>query len=536
MTQHDGLCSSVSEPLSLPEVLARNAGSLGDRTAAVCGDFRGSYRILAERVGGLARVLEAEGVEAGDRVLWMGQNCHRVLEALLASAAIGAVFCPVNWRQSPSELAFVVEDLEPKVVIWQEDTIGEQVRAARALAGERAVWVQADSDGDDGYESRLRRHGRSGAPLEELVSDPAAPVLILYTAAFEGRPNGALITQQAIFLQSLMVAMVQQLDAAYSYLNCGPLFHAGTLWQTTATFLVGGKNVFTPRADAAEICRLVAAEACNGALIAGPTMHSIVDLNHDRSYDLHSLRMPPVVPAIESVPDEWWEMVARDESPWGQRPFGYGQTEFMGLVTFNALSQEGRGRHGRPSPVVWLRVVDLEGRDAAPGQIGEIVARGPVVTPGYFNRPELNARRFRNGWYHTHDLGHFDQGGSFTFVGPMVRMIKSGVENVYPVEVEQALASHPGVQACAVIGIPDERWVQSVCAVVVAKPGATVTEEELIDHAKSRIASYKKPKQVILTEELPRKDGVVDYDELDRRYGGGGYPGQEQASFEATRP
>ena len=515
--------------MSLSDVLAQHAECFGSHTAVVCGEFRADYDTLAERVGRVAGVLRAEGVAVGERVLWMGQNCHRVLELLLACSTLGAVFCPVNWRQTPEELAFVLNDLDPSVVVWEEDTIGEQVRAARTLAGGAASWIQADGTGPDSYEGHLAADGDALSP--SLALDPTAPVLILYTAAFEGQPNGAMVTPQAIVLQGLMVAMLQDLDAGYAYLNCGPLFHAGTLWQTTATFLVGGKNVFTRRADPEEMCRLIDAEGCNGAMIAGPTLQRIVELSRERSYNLRSLRMPPVVTAAGSVPEEWWEMVGQDDSPWGRNPFGYGQTEFMGLVTFNAFGVGGVGRHGRPGSVVRLRVVGPDDRDVPAGQVGEIVARGPVVTAGYFRRPELNAVRMREGWYHTNDLGRFEADGTFTFVGPKGRLIKSGVENIYPVEVEQCIASHPMVADCAVIGVPDPDWVQSVCAVVALVPGGQALEQEIIEYARTRIASYKKPKRVVFAEELPRKDGAVDYDELDRRFGGGGYPGQDGASY-----
>jgi long-chain acyl-CoA synthetase len=170
-------------------------------------------------------------------------------------------------------------------------------------------------------------------------------------------------------------------------------------------------------------------------------------------------------------------------------------------------------------------MVDPDGAEVPDGETGEIVARGPIITNGYHARPALNAERFRGGWWHTGDLGRRHHDGSITFVAPFTRIVKSAAENIYPAEVEGCLLQHPAVREAAIIGIPDKRWTQRVLAVVVLEPGAEATADELIDHCRSRIASYKKPGVVEFAQALPRRGWAVDYDELDRRHGGGGYPG-----------
>ncbi len=197
----------------------------------------------------------------------------------------------------------------------------------------------------------------------------------------------------------------------------------------------------------------------------------------------------------------------------------------MGMATFNLLAPDGIGTHGRPSPLVDVRVVDPDGEEVASGETGEIVVRGTTVMCGYWNRSELNAHRSRGGWHHTNDLGRYETDGSFTFVGPKSRMLKSAAENIYPVEVENCLKTHPAVDDCAVIGVPDPQWVQSVKAIVVLAPGAAATGDDLVAHCKERMASYKKPKSIEFVAELPRQGFVVDYDALDAEFGGGGYPG-----------
>jgi long-chain acyl-CoA synthetase len=198
----------------------------------------------------------------------------------------------------------------------------------------------------------------------------------------------------------------------------------------------------------------------------------------------------------------------------------------MGMLTYNALGGECEGSAGRPGPTVRVRIVDPDGAEVPPGETGEIVAAGPQVMVGYRNRPEETARRQRGGWHHTGDLGRREADGSLSFVGPMGRLIKSAAENIYPAEVEAALQAHDAVREAAVIGVPDPKWGQSVRAIVVVHDGKQAGEAELIEHVRSRIASYKKPRSVVFREvPLPRNGWPIDYDALDDAYGGGGYPG-----------
>ncbi|HVX22802.1 MAG TPA: AMP-binding protein [Acidimicrobiales bacterium] len=507
--------TSLTTSLTIADVLEQHVRSFPDGTAVACGDATHTYPELADRSRRLAGWLAAEGVGRGDRVLWLGQNCHRVLECVLACAHLGAMVCPANWRQSADETAFVVDDLAPRVVVWQEQEIGPVVRQARDRARHRATWVRHDDDGAGSYEALL-----AGAPPPPPPSAAADdPVVVLYTAAFDGTPNGALLTQANLLAQSVMIAMLQGIGADTVYLNCGPLFHIATLFVMFPTFHFGGTNVFLARPDPEEICRLVDRHRCTSCFILPPTIAEVVAANAAGRYDLSSLRTAFDMP-------EWRAMTSPDPSPWGARPAGYGQSEVVGLATFAALGgRAGDFTTGRASPLVQVRLVDDADREVAAGDVGEIVVRGWTVGAGYWNRPALNERRSRGGWWHTNDLGRRNPDGTVTFVGPKVRVIKSASENVYPVEVEQCLAAHPAVQDVAVIGVPDPRWGQSVKAVVVRRPDRPVTADELIDHCRDRIAGYKRPRSVEFATDLPRSAAGKDYDELDRQYGGGGYPG-----------
>jgi len=502
--------------LTLGDVLREHRRSHGSRTAAVCGEVRLSYADLDARVNRLANALVAAGFREGDRLLWLGQNCHRLLECLLAAAKLGGMFCPANWRQSPEEMAFVIGDLAPHTVVWQDTEIGATVRAARAAAGKGAVWLRHDDTGTDSYEGFCA----TGTPEDpDVPVDPSRAVLLMYTAAFEGRPNAAMLSHTALVTQSLVMANVQRVDADYVFCNSGPLFHIATFMTTLATFQMAGTNVFTRRVDPEELCRLIETERCTGAFLLPPTIERIIELNRDGRYDLRSLRTFGGRP-------EWERMVSVDDSPWGRRPAGYGQTEVTGMLTLNCIGPPGAGTHGRASPAVQIRIVDPDGNDVPDGETGEIVARGPTVMNGYWNRPELNANRQRGGWHHTNDLGRREPDGTISFVGPKTRIIKSAAENIYPAEVEACIRSHPAVADAAVIGVPDPVWTQNVKAIVVLREGASATAEDIIEHCRARIASYKKPKTVEFVDAIPRKGLAVDYDALDARFGGGGYPGR----------
>jgi acyl-CoA synthetase (AMP-forming)/AMP-acid ligase II len=491
---------------SLGDVLRQHRRSWPAQTAVVCGEHRFDYPALDQRATRLASALSARGVGEGACVLWIGQNCHRLLEALLACAKVGAIFCPVNWRQSDAELAHVIGDAKPRVVFWQGAELGETAKRARELTKDHeALWVEHDAGGPDGYEALVA----SGSPDDaERVVDPASPLLCMYTAAFEGKPRGAVLSHTALLTQGLVTLGVRGIDASYVYLNSGPLFHMATFMFTAATFLAAGKNVFTRRSDPEEFCRLVDAEKCTGAFVMPQTIEKLVELNSGGKYSLKSLRAYAASPA-------WNEMITLDTSPAGRAPGGYGQTEVTGLITMGALGR-------RPIPLAQVRVVDDAGKELGPGEVGEIVARGPTVMTGYLGREAPSG-----DWHKTGDLGRREADGALTFIGPKGRLIKSAAENIYPAEVEACIKQHAAVAECAVIGVPDAEWGQSVKALVVLRKDKTATGDELVEHCRSRIASYKKPKSVVFVDALPKRGHAIDYAALDRDHGGGGYPGDD---------
>jgi long-chain acyl-CoA synthetase len=493
--------------LTLGDVLGEHRRGRPLGLAAVDADVRLTYPQLDERVNRLAAALAADGVAPGDRVLWLGHNSFRILELLLAAARLGAILCPANWRQSADELAFVLDDLAPAVVIAEASESAERARARTT-----ARWLTAGEE----YEAYVA----GGTPAEPTVEvPPDSPVLALYTAAFDGRPAAALLSHSALIAHSMAMLHIRQMEDGFTYLDCGPLFHVGTMMFCLATFQLGGTNVFTPAYDPKEVCRLIEAERCTQAFLFGPMIDQLVEANAGGTYDLSSLRFVSHSP-------EWDAMITVDDSPWCASTMGgYGQTEVGGMLTFLGLAPGAQGYAGRPSPLVHVRILDPAGKEVPPGETAEICARGATVFSGYWNRPELNAAKTAGGWHHTGDLGRREPDGTLTFIGPRLRMIKSANENIYPAEVERALKAHEAVADAAVIGVPDPDWGQNVKAIVVVEPGATLTPEQVVEHVKSQIASYKKPRHVEFAESIPKKGYTPDYDALDAAYGGGGYPG-----------
>jgi len=503
---------SIVQSLGLADILAEHSRRWAGRSAAVDGPVRQTYAELQARVVRLANALRDQGIGPGDRILWLGQNSWRLLETILAAARIGGMVCPANWRQSPAELGFVIEDADPKLVIWQETEIGGAIMEARKLAPSTALWLR--HDGDSEYEAFLA----SGSDEDiETEADPSTPLVMVYTAAFGGRPAGALITHAAIIAQCLVYAPARGITQDYRYLNVGPLFHVATLLDLFATFIMGGLNVFMPRNDPEEICRIIDAEKITGAFVIGPAAEQLAQANKDRRYDLSSLV------ALSGSP-EWNAMVTVDTSPWGRRPYGFGQTESLGYATQALLG--GQGGMGYAAPVVRVRILDEAGDEVPNGTVGEIALRGPTVSPGYWNRPELTEQRQRDGWHRTNDLGRREADGSLSFIGPKGQLIKSAAENIYPAEVEACIRQHPAVKDVGVIGTPDPVWVQSVKAIVVLKPGETATDADIVEHCRARIASYKKPRHVVFVEAIPHAGFAIDYARLNEEHGGGGYPGE----------
>ena len=324
---------------------------------------------------------------------------------------------------------------------------------------------------------------------------------MIYTAAISGNQSGSMLSQTNLLTMGVASAWAADIGSETVFLNSGPMFHIGNFqFFGIPTFVHGGTNVVIPRVTDTEVLRTLAEERVTRAYLMPATIVQVVALNETEKRDLSAFRASLATPV-------WQDTVDSDTSRFvvtgGGVGKGYGQTELTGLTILRAFGGDAIGNAGRPAPVLQVRLLDPDGNEVAVGEPGEICARGDVVHLGYWNRPVENAERWAFGWWHTRDLGQIEPDGSLTFVGTLTRMIKSGAENIFPAEVERALAAHPAVKEAGVIGIPNERWLQDVKAIVVLNEGASATESELIDHCKGLIASYKKPKWCEFVEALP---------------------------------
>ena len=497
---------------SLGDMLRERARSYPASEAAVCGDVRLTYPELDDRVDALARGLASLEVGAGDRLLWLGLNCHRLVESMLAAARLGAIICPANWRLSADEIAVLAGDFAPKAVICQPGAFSADVLGACRASTAGAAWILAGADrGDAGHSG-----GQLGHRYEEILQsgeaprgevDDRTPLLAIYTAAFDGRPKAALLSHVGIIMHSLSLALAQQLTSDAVYLNCGPMFHMGTLMSTFATLAVGGKNVLIPRLDPDAVVRAVATEGCSRAFLPGAVLDSVSAAARSAGLSLASLLVDVTQPQLQGLGTP-------DLSPWGQRPGGYGQTEVTAILTAAALGDPGgTGAHGLPIPVTEVTILDSDGAELPAGEIGEIAARGPTVALGYLGEPAAFAARRSGRWYRTNDAGRREQDGSVTFLGPIGRLIKSGGENVYPAEVEQSARGLAAVADVMVLGVPDERWGHRVAALIVVGDGsdAAVAIQAVDSHWRASLASYKRPREILAVTAIPRQDnGMPD--------------------------
>ena len=493
---------------TLADAARENGLFLAVSEAVVCGADRLTYGEVDTRSSLLAAALSEAGVAPGDCVVWIGHNCHRFLELLFACAKLGAVAVPLNWRWTAAEIRANLAGLAVAAVLASGSPEFESAaRAAVAATGKPVIYHDTDD-----YEERLA--AQRGEPRATADSTDDDAVLGIFTAAFSGRPRVARITHRAIVTQSLVLAAFGIVNPGQEvYLCSGPMFHIGALLQALATFHLGGRVVVLQRAEPGDICDQIEKERCTSAFLVPVTIQAIVEHDTATPRDLTSLRRVMSLPP-EPVAERWYQITSCQPP---ERPGfgGYGQTETYGMVSLDFRQPLSASPFGRPSPAAIVRVVDEAGRELAPGEMGEIAARGPLVMAGYAGEPSLPP----GSWWRTGDLGVIETDGGLRFCGPKTDLIKSGLENIYPVEVENAIRSHEAVADVCVIGVSDPRWGESVRAVVQLRENFPIGPDDLIRHVQEQIASYKKPKSVIIVDALPRSGSAVDRDAVKDRYG-----------------
>lgn len=460
-----------------------------------------TYDRLREEVLRAAGGLCALGVRRGERVATLMFNRAELITSYLALFRIGAILVPLNTRLADPEWEYILEDSGASLVITEAAFEKRILALKERLTGIRhVISIGGQERGAIPWQDLL-----STEPMEEPPQEPGIEddLYILYTSGTTGRPKGAVITHQN-FLWNAINAQVTGGFKADDVVYYGlPLFHAAAMGGCFATLLLGGKVVLRPRFDPLELLSLIESERITRVPAVPPMLLAILETPGLERRDLSSLRAFNT--GATTIPQPLKERL-HERFPWVEITDSYGLTEATSYCTVLAGKEflTKKACVGKPHAYVEVRVVDEKERDVAPGEVGEILVRGPNVMRGYWMRPEETQEALRGGWLHTGDLGRMDEEGYLYVVDRKKDMIITGGENVYPREVEEVLNSHPSVAEAAVVGVPDERWGEKVVAFVVPRSGMNIEPGELDLHCRAHIASYKCPKDYRIVDDLPR--------------------------------
>ncbi len=450
----------------------------------------------------LAAGLRQLGVTRGTRIAVVGQNSLAFFTVYGAAAALGAIVVPINWRLSPDETLFNINDTSSTILFGDNEFLKPLADKPALRTHVEQIYTLDHAESDYPAIDTLM-NAKSAVPINQATSDD--PLVIIHTAAVNGQPRGAILTHANALYACLQLAAEFGDDAAKPHLNLLPLFHVAGLFMALQAFCAGGLNVNMTRFDADRAVALIDQKKTATLFSFPPILGAILDAQEKSGTDISTLKCVLGLEAPDTI-QRYQEVTG------GTFRVLYGQTEASGITTIGPHRQK-PGSAGRPVPLARVDLFDAHDKPVGPGEIGEIVQRGPLVFQGYWNRHEDNAATFANGWHHTGDLGRFDEEGFLWYEGRKAdkELIKPGGENVYPAEVEQTILQHPAVAKVVVFGVPDAKWKEAIKAVCQLKPGEKLSEKELIEFVGEKIARYKKPHQVVFVETLPTdEDGKID--------------------------
>jgi len=483
---------SLGKPRNPTGVLRLHATNSPDRAALVDGATRLTYGELDERVNRLATALAGQGVKPGDRVALMLRNCHQYLELQWAIMRLGAVAVQIGYRLKAPEVAFILGNSEPAALFYQsvdEETVRAAVAEA-ALPHLRTIPIGPK------YEALLAR----GDPRAVPRPPREAAGVMIYTSGTTGCPKGASRGFKESFHESVADFITKVgIRADERHLCVCPLYHSAAPAFCAFIFALGGTVVVMEHFEAEAVLATIAAEKITSAFLV-PTMLARLAAVPD-AYDTHALRW--LASGAAPLPTA----TARDvEARFGRILYNfYGATE-TGLVTLACPGEHTArpGTIGRPLSGNEIRLYDDAGREVPPGDVGEIYVRNSMLVAGYHGNPEATRSAMRDGFFSVGDMARADADGYYYLADRKIDMVISGGVNIYPLEIEQRIHAHPAVMECAVVGVPDPEWGESLRAFVVARPGQAVTGDEVRAFCKQALANYKCPKDVVFLETLPR--------------------------------
>jgi fatty-acyl-CoA synthase len=503
-------------PLLLSDFLNRALRLYPDRPAVVCGEVREKYRTFGERVNRLANALAGLGVGKGDRVAILSPNCHRFLESFYGVTAIGAVLVPLNYRLVPADFLYIVNHAEARVFLVDHELVPVVRQIESELYKVERYVLLADGNetppaGWLSYERILTAASPASPPDPGLEETDLAT--LNYTSGTTARPKGVMMTHRNLYMNAINFALHLGVTDRDIILHTLPMFHANGWGSPFAVTAMGGSHISMRRVDGPSIFELIEREGVTLACMSPAVLAMILNYPDGTK---HALGTTPRLVVAGAPPPAAFIKQLKDRLGWGFIQV-YGLTETAPFLTvsqlkphMNDLPEEEQIRYldraGVEMVGVNLRVVNEQGDDVAADdqEVGEVVTRSNVVLKGYWRQPEETDKVLGGGWFHTGDLATIDKEGSINIVDRAKDVIISGGENVSSIEVEDALYQHAAVLECAVIGVPDEKWGETIKALVVLREGQSPEARQLIDHCRGRLAHFKCPTSVDFVEKLPR--------------------------------
>jgi acyl-CoA synthetase (AMP-forming)/AMP-acid ligase II len=499
--------------MTLGAMLARTARKFPGKTAVVCGDESFTYQEFNQRINRLSQALIKLGLQKGDRLGVLTENCRQFLEIYFAAAKTGAIFCPYNNLLTPKETGELLVYSGPRFLFYSPAQEAKVAELAAKIPGLKGCYClgQPAWEGGKPYED-LVLGGGDEEPAVEVTPDDV--MSIYFTSGTTGKPKGAMRTHNHLCTTAQTGVIENRIGYDERVLVVTPMYHVSFEDNIGRCFLLPNTTVVFPgHFDPGKVLKVIEQAKITCCLLVPTMINAMVHHPDMVKADLSSLRRIFYVGAPMPV-----ELLKKSLKTFGRFGTGfcqqYGATETGPLATI--LLPEDHVVDGPPEKVKRLasagrpvvdcevRLVDPLGRDVEPGGIGEIILRSEAIMKGYWQMPEATEERVREGWLYTGDLGQFDSEGYVFIVDRKNDLIISGGKNIYPREVEEVLYEHPGVMEATVVGVPDDYWGEAVKAVVVLKDGVTLTDKEVIEFCGRRIASYKKPKTVEFWPELPK--------------------------------
>jgi len=502
-----------------------------DRDAIVFEGKRWAYFQTCERANRLSNALIRLGVKKGDRIATLQVNCSEIVESYFATAKLGGIFVPLNFRAKTDELNYMLSNAEAKVLLAGK----RYLDMVRDMLPNLPVIEQCVSLGNKEADMLFYDDLITSSSTDEVFADIGDEdiTILMYTAGTTGRPKGVPLTHDAFVSYILGNVDPASPDIEERNLLTVPLYHVAGIQSMLAAIYGGRTLVMMRQFEVREWLETVQRERATRAMLVPTMLKTIIDYPDFTKYDLSSLQV--ITYGAASMP---FEIINKAIKVMPRVKFinAFGQTETASTITVLGPedhliegTEEERERKlkrlassiGRPLPDVEVKILDEEGKELPPGQVGEIVAKGPRIMKGYWHDEQKTARAFTpDGWLITGDRGWMDEDGYIFLAGRADDMIIRGGENISPEEVEDVLHSHPKVEEAAVIGVADLEWGQQPRAIVALKKGEVATAEEIIEYCRSKLASFKRPRSVVFVDSLPRNPmGKVLRKALREQYG-----------------